>query len=165
MLAYYISAIISWAGTACGAALAHIAEEELKPGFRYFILLQDIFISLAIFFAASSVARNHAIAAASAGAVFLLLAACSRRIRKAGLARKTYWAMAALGGLLYITYASSSPQELGKEFAGFSSSVFLFGLASGSILAFQKEKAGLIIAKSTVYLGIAAIVSGLAFLR
>ncbi|MBI2574295.1 hypothetical protein HYV82_00220 [Candidatus Woesearchaeota archaeon] len=120
-LTYFLAALISFTGIIAGAVLAFVTKEEMKPGIKYFMLLQKALLAAtaAVFVYYSGLQLPVRIVIYAA---VILLLALSRSINSS-------IAYALLGGVFYFSSFSRQP------FLIISALIFLYGLPTGSIIA------------------------------
>ncbi|MBD3310252.1 hypothetical protein GF351_03460 [Candidatus Woesearchaeota archaeon] len=118
---YLLASALVYAGPLAGVFLAFSAREELKPGKRYFELLQKILLSLVIFFALSGLGIHNLAGIAAAVLSFLLFL---RFWKDTG-----QWA--AYPVFAVILYFSSHEKE---AFFMLSGLMFIYGLPYAAVL-------------------------------
>lgn len=118
---YFLAAIVSFSGLIAGAILAFFTKEELKPGKKYFELLQKALLA-AIAAVFVYYLGLHLLVRIAIYAAVILLLATSKSINSSV-------AYALLGAVFY--FSSFSKQS----FLIISSLIFLYGLPAGSIIA------------------------------
>lgn len=118
ILNYSLIALITAVGLACGAVIGYFAKEELKPGKKYFILLQKILFTLAIaFLMYANRANVHYLWAG--GLIIFIYLYFYERINQA-------FAYA------FLALVFSLASETGM-FLPISASIFLYGFPAGSL--------------------------------
>ncbi|MDP7141108.1 MAG: hypothetical protein QF362_02790 [Candidatus Woesearchaeota archaeon] len=127
-LTYILTLAVAYFGIVGGLILGKIAEEELKEGRKYFLLLQNILVTLALTFMLTFNKLNIILSSFIGIVVFLCLIYFRKRYEKY-VPKITY----VLFGFIF--YFSSKMQEL---FIIESIVIFLYGLPTGS-LDFKKK--------------------------
>ena len=121
MIQYIFTSIIVFLGLVFGFIISHFAKEELKPGKKYFILLQRLLaLAIFVFFMYSFHVRIYIIIIA----LFIL----STLIYQFDFSLSIYYVVF---GMLY----SFSPEPL-----TISALMFLFGLPSGALVYDDKRE-------------------------
>ncbi len=125
ILNYALTALITVLGLACGAVIGHFASEELKPGRKYFILLQKaLFASVIAVVMYANRANVHYIWAGMV-LIFVYLYFFERI--------SNVLAYAALSAVFFIASA-------GEMFLPAAFLIFLYGFPAGSMLGKNKKK-------------------------
>ena len=150
-LAYFLTSLIVFFGLIVGMLLIFIAPEEKKPGLKYFFALQCVLISLLV--GIFLLFYGNDIYWALLSSVIILLAMVYHRQKM-----DNRWLYALFG---FIIFWSRIDDAL---FLLVSSILFLYGLASGSLLANNRKKMSsfLFIVKS--YWGFIFVANGFYFL-
>jgi len=129
MIGYLISVFIVALGIFLGIFLGYIAKEELKPGKKYFALMQTAIIIAMVILSVYFGLRTYI----SVMLAFILLVWLdNKKITKEPKPR-IYYVLYAIFAFLFFE-ASNSP-----VFIAFDSLIFLFGLPTGSLM-FMKKK-------------------------
>ena len=124
-LSYFLAALIAFTGIIAGVFLAFFTKEEMKPGKRYFELLQKALLAViaAVFLYYSGMQLVFRIAAYSVVILFLALSKNPGN----GIAGSIIYGI--LGLVLYLGRLNQ------KSFFIISSLIFLYGLPTGSLNA------------------------------
>lgn len=141
-ISYFLTSIIAFSGIIMGIIIALITDEELKPGKKYFILLQKMILivmifSLLFFFELS---LPLVIIASLIFAVFI-------HFYKEKIPSKLIFPFLAI--IFTLSYGTE------KLFLIESSLIFLYGLPTGSLAVYFKKKSYLIILENISFIVIA----------
>ena len=139
-----LAPIISFLGFPIGLFLSFVSPEEMKPGKKYFKLLQNLLLVLILFFVFDYYLIPLAISILITVAVFLGV---------------FYWQNKYKGIILYtllavFLYFSSKNYSL---FALESSLIFMYGFPAGSLIKCRKKDSIKIIAKHAIFIVIAIL--------
>ncbi|MDO8741002.1 MAG: hypothetical protein Q7J54_05525 [Candidatus Woesearchaeota archaeon] len=140
---YFSTMAVAFCGIIAGFIIANMAKEELKPGRKYFSLMQDFLIVLMLFFLLESYKLSIFIIAPVLLAVFLLLFYFKNSIKNSNMIIHSLLAV--------IFYLSSKSINL---FSLEASLIFLYGLPTGSLISKEKIKN---ILKMAVFILIAGV--------
>lgn len=151
ILNYSLSAIISYLGLFIGFFLALIAKEEIRPGKKYFILLQKVILLLIFIFLIVNIELNYQIIL-----LFLVFAILQIYRTKKEFNELPYTYII----LAIIFYISSKRLNL---FIIESSLIFLYGLPTGSLLTKKSKKETIINLSKNIGFVIVAIILLLLF--
>jgi len=124
---YILVSLISAFGLAVGLIAGRIAEEELKPGKKYFVLAQNFILAL-ILFVLLFFYKIDAIISIVLAAVFLFLLIKLKELKN------NYLIYALLGGVFFISSKNES-------FIYQSSLIFLYGFPTAALAYKKKHKA------------------------
>ena len=131
LLNYFFASVISFLGLLAGILLIIIAPEEQKPLHKYFVLLRKILLLL-IFIFALFFYFGYWLNFAAIAACFFILTFIGYKTND--LIKKTAINYAAFGILFFLSSANAN--LLAIE----SGLIFLYGMASASILYNKKRK-------------------------
>ena len=136
--------IIAFLGFPIGLFLSFVSPEEMKPGKKYFKLLQNLLLVFILFFVFDYYTIPLAISIILTVAVFLGV---------------FYWQNKHKSIILYLIlavllYLSSKDTSL---FAIESSLIFMYGLPAGSLLKSKKKDAIKIVAKHSIFIVLAVL--------
>ncbi|MBD3303937.1 hypothetical protein GF343_02235 [Candidatus Woesearchaeota archaeon] len=134
---YVLAAVVAALGLVSGRALARIAKEEIKPGKKYFLILQKFLFCLTVFLVMHFNRTNVHYTWTGALIIFVYLS-WSKKI-------PTYFISVILGLGMYLASLTGS-------FLLISGVIFLYGLPAGSLMKNKKE----IILNIVVFLAVAA---------
>jgi len=124
-LSYFLTAIVSFLGLFVGMALGKIAEEELKDGKKYFILMQRLILLISL----GTILYFYKVPAIIIIAALWIL---SNLMFKRNIATPYYY----LGlGIIYWLSAKEQTWHLLE-----SSLIFLYGAFTGTVLFYEKRK-------------------------
>ena len=126
---YFSTMIVAFCGIIAGFIVANMAKEELRPGRKYFSLMQDFLIVLMLFFLLEFYKLNILIIVPILLVVFLLLFYFKNSVKTAN--------MVIYSLLAVIFYLSSKSINL---FSLEASLIFLYGLPTGSLISNEKIK-------------------------
>ncbi len=127
MLNYLLAPIIAFFGFPVGVFFSFTNPEEMKPGKKYFHLLQNIFVVLVLFLVLELYNLNIIFSAITTSIVFILLFYWKNKYKSI----ITYFALAILLAL------SSKNQNI---FAIQAALITLYGIPTGSLEAPKKGK-------------------------
>ena len=140
----FLAPIIAFLGFPIGLFLSFLSPEEMKPGKKYFKLLQNLLLVFILFFVFDYYAIPLLISIVLTVAVFLGV---------------FYWQNKHKSVILYLIlavliYLSSKDTSL---FAIESSLIFIYGIPAGSLLKFKKKDAIKIIVKHSIFVVLAIL--------
>lgn len=118
---YALLSLVSYIGLFCGALLVFIAPEEQKPGVKYFLLMQKIFLILIIILLLYKFSIINLFLA-----IVLFLFAISKRINN-------YFVYVLFAPLLYLSLPNKTYSLI------IASLIFLYGLPTGSLIVKTKN--------------------------
>jgi len=121
-LSSFLAGIISIAGLFAGIIIGLMTKEEIKPGKKYFLALQSIFLSITLLMTAFF--YNYTIAILVSAAVLAIL------LLKQDLLKNNLAAYSIMG-LLFIAGAQ-------KNILAVSIPIFLYGLPAGTLISEKK---------------------------
>lgn len=124
ILNYVLALILSFSGVFVGMFLGYIAKEELKPGKRYFIWIQNIILILAAIFVLYSFHLNIIL--------FILIGL----IITLGI---IYFKPKAILGYLFLAILFFLSMRNTSLFMLTSSFIFLYGFPTGSLIFAKKN--------------------------
>jgi hypothetical protein len=127
---FFIGAILITTGIAAGYVTGKIAQEELKKGFFFLDLLQDIIISLLVFLTAHALDYHWTIL--GLGAIIIITVFLIKEIRY------NYVVYAVLPIMWLIGYLS-------EQRLAFITLLLLYGLPTGTLLWYTKKTKAVII--------------------
>tara|TARA_Y100000310_G_scaffold209958_1_gene210570 strand:- start:865 stop:1329 length:465 start_codon:yes stop_codon:yes gene_type:complete len=151
-ITYILTLAVAYFGIVGGLILGKIAEEELKEGKKYFVLLQNVLVALALTFMLMFNKLNIIVSSVIGAGVFLFLIYLKKRYEKLYIPKIAY----VLFGIMF--YFSSKMKSL---FILESILIFLYGLPTGS-LDFKKKVVKTLLGYSPfVILGLVLYLTGL----
>lgn len=151
LLNYSLTAITVYLGLFIGFILAIIAKEEIKPGKRYFLLLQKIILLLIFIFLLIFIDLNYIL-------VLLILAFIIIHLLKT---KKEFKELPYIYIILSIIFYLSSKKL--NLFIIESSLIFLYGLPTGSLLTKKDKKETIINISENIPFILTAIILFLIF--
>jgi len=126
MLSYILASIIAYLGLVAGIMIIHFAKEEQKAGMPYFLLFQNLLVSISVsflvFFLGWNIFINISLTFLSLLVLFLIKPIT-----------KSYYIYPLLGLFLFLAY--DSPSYLAIQ----ASLIFLLGLPTSALLYNQKD--------------------------
>ncbi len=132
MLSNFLAAVLAGLGVFCGAAIANYAKEELKPGRRYFIILEQAVLAA---FAAAHIYYSAPFYSIALSSALFISSFFREQIEKKSKAMFCYFAYAAFAVILFWSAGA-------HFFVQLASIIFLYGIPSGSIVFMEKKKFG-----------------------
>ncbi|MBW3004604.1 hypothetical protein KY310_02125 [Candidatus Woesearchaeota archaeon] len=124
ILNYAVIALVASLGLLSGRILARIAKEEIKPGKKYFLILQKVLFCLAVVLLMYSNKTNVHYTWIGALVLFIYLSWFKKL--------PSYIMSAVLGAGVYLA-------ALTDNFLLISGVIFLYGLPTGSLIKNKKE--------------------------
>lgn len=153
-ISYFLSVIIAYSGILFGLLLGKIAKEELKPGKRFFLLMQNIlfimFLVLFLFFF-----LNNKILIIMGILIIIIIIFKSIKQNFGVILKKSinpYYVYIIYGILIFLVQIKLN------EFFVLLTIIFVYGLPTGSLVYYSKKDILKQVLSKTVFLGIAAVV-------
>jgi hypothetical protein len=131
-LNYFLTALISYIGLFAGMLLIFMGPEEKKPGEKYFRIMQDVVLFLVMFFLFFNLKLNYFWV--SFLMVIVLLVLIWYRAKKIDKVENQFVVYTLFGIVLHLSLINA--EFLITE----ASLIFLYGMATGSLLTNSKKK-------------------------